>query len=282
MSRRALLQGGIAGVLAAGGLTAYEIYQARYVNPYAPVLERIEIAVPAGSEDLAGLRIGFITDTHVGPFIDIDDLIRALDLIRAETPHLILLGGDYVSESPRYAPETAREISRLLSEAPLGGYGVIGNHDLSVSRTRVQEALVSVGIPVLRNQTAIVTYGGARLAIAGIDETLLGDPLPADTIGQAPDGVPVLALWHEPEFAEQAAALGAFAQLSGHTHGGQIRIPGIGPVGLPIHGKRHVIGYGSADGMPVYTSRGVGVYRPPARFNCPPEVTLITLVAPTT
>jgi hypothetical protein len=282
MSRRALLQGGMAGVFAAAGLTAYEIYQARYVNPHAPLLERVEITVPEGSEDLAGMRIGFITDTHVGPFIDIDDLIRALDLIRAESPHLILLGGDYVSESPRYAPDTAREISRLLSDTPLGGYGVIGNHDLSVSRTRVQEALVSVGIPVLRNQTAVVTYGGARLAIAGIDETLLGDPLPGDTIGQAPEGVPVLALWHEPEFAEQAAERGAFVQLSGHTHGGQIRIPGIGPVGLPIHGKRHVIGHGLADGMPVYTSRGVGVYRPPARFNCPPEVTLITLVAPTT
>jgi uncharacterized protein len=159
---------------------------------------------------------------------------------------------------------------------------VIGNHDLSVSRTRVQEALATVGIPVLRNQTAVVGYGGARLAIAGIDETLLGDPQPQETIAQAPAGVPVLALWHEPEFAEQAAALGAFAQLSGHTHGGQIRIPGIGPVGLPIHGKRHVIGMGMADGMPIYTARGVGVYRPPARFNCPPEVTLITLVAPPT
>jgi uncharacterized protein len=282
MSRRALLQGGIAGVLAAGGLTAFEIYQARFVNPYSPQLERINLTVPSGSEQLAGMKIGFITDTHVGPFVKIADLHRALDLIRAESPDLVLLGGDYISESPRYAPETASVIADLLSETPLGGYGVIGNHDLSVSRTRVQEALATVGIPVLRNQTAVVGYGGARLAIAGIDETLLGDPQPQETIAQAPAGVPVLALWHEPQFAEQAAALGAFAQLSGHTHGGQIRIPGIGPVGLPIHGKRHVIGMGMADGMPIYTARGVGVYRPPARFNCPPEVTLITLVAPST
>jgi predicted MPP superfamily phosphohydrolase len=282
MSRRALLQGGLTGVLAAAGLTAFEIYQARYVNPYSPQLERLDLAVPAGSEGLAGMKIGFITDTHVGPFVETGDLYRALDLIRAESPDLILLGGDYISESPRYAPETAAAIADLLSDAPLGGYGVIGNHDLSVSRTRVQEALVTVGIPVLRNQTTVVTYGGAHLAIAGIDETLLGDPRPVETIAQAPAGVPVLALWHEPEFAEQAAAAGAFAQLSGHTHGGQIRLPGIGPVGLPVHGKRHVIGRGIADGMPIYTSRGVGVYRPPARFNCPPEVTLVTLVAPTT
>ncbi len=282
MSRRALLQGGVTGVLAAAGLTAYEIYKARYVNPYSPQLERVDIAVPAGSDGLAGMKIGFITDTHVGPFVETGDLYRALDLIRAESPDLILLGGDYISESPRYAPETASAIGNLLSDAPLGGFGVIGNHDLSVSRTRVQEALVTVGIPILRNQTTVVSYGGAQLAIAGIDETLLGDPQPVETIAQAPTGVPVLALWHEPEFAEQAAAAGAFAQLSGHTHGGQIRLPGIGPVGLPVHGKRHVIGLGMADGMPIYTSRGVGVYRPPARFNCPPEVTLVTLVAPTT
>jgi predicted MPP superfamily phosphohydrolase len=282
MSRRAFLQGGVAGILAAAGLTAYEIYQARYVNPYSPELERVDFEVPVGSEGLAGMKIAFITDTHVGPFIEVNDLYRALDLVRAESPDLVLLGGDYVSESPRYAPETASAIGDLLSDAPLGGFGVIGNHDLSVSRTRVQEALVTVGIPVLRNQTTVVNYGGAQLAIAGIDETLLGDPEPAATIAQAPIGVPVLALWHEPEFAEQAAAAGAFAQLSGHTHGGQIRLPGIGPVGLPVHGHRHVIGEGRADGMPIYTSRGVGVYRPPARFNCPPEVTLVTLVAPTT
>jgi hypothetical protein len=282
MTRRSLLQGGIAGVLAAGGLTAFEIYQARYVNPYSPQLERIDLTLPSGAAALAGMKIGFITDTHVGPFVSITDLRRALNLVRAESPDLMLLGGDYISESPRYAPETATVIADLLSQTPLGGYGVIGNHDLSVSRTRVQEALATVGIPVLRNQTAVVRYGGAELAIAGIDETLLGDPQPQDTIAQAPEGAPVLALWHEPEFAEQAAALGAFAQLSGHTHGGQIRLPGIGPVGLPIHGKRHVIGMNRADGMPIYTSRGVGVYRPPARFNCPPEVTIITLVAPTT
>jgi predicted MPP superfamily phosphohydrolase len=279
MSRRAFVQGGVAGMLAAGGLTLYEMYQARYVNPYRPQLERVELPLPAGAEGLHGFKIGFVTDTHVGPFISLADLHRALNFVRGESPDLILLGGDYISESPRYVPDTAALLSDLLSETPHGGYGVIGNHDLSVSRTRVQEGLMTVGIPILRNQLVTIDHKGSTLAIAGIDETLLGDPQPAETIAQAPDGVPVLALWHEPEFAEQAAAEGAFAQISGHTHGGQIRLPGIGPVGLPIHGKRHVIGMSSADGMPIYTSRGVGVYRPPARWNCPPETTLITLTA---
>jgi hypothetical protein len=124
-----------------------------------------------------------------------------------------------------------------------------------------------------------VTYQGATLWIAGIDETLLGHPDPKKTFAAIPAGTRPLALWHEPQFAEEAAALGAFAQLSGHTHGGQIRLPGLGPVGLPRHGRRHIIGLNDAAGMPIYTARGVGVYRPPLRFNCPPEVTLIELVA---
>lgn len=279
MSRRAFVQGGVAGVLAAGGLTAFEIYQARYANPYRPVLERVSIPLPAGADGLHGLRIGFITDTHVGPFITADDLERAVNLLRMESPDLVLLGGDYISESPRFAPAAVSVLAAILSEAPLGGYAVLGNHDLSVSRTRIQEAMATVGIPLLRNQVAVVTYKGTELAIAGIDETLLGDPQPAETMNQVAPGTPALALWHEPEFAEHAAELGAFAQLSGHTHGGQIRLPGIGPVGLPIHGKRYVMGAHQVDQMRIYTSRGVGVYRPPARFNCPPEVTLVTLEA---
>jgi predicted MPP superfamily phosphohydrolase len=280
MTRRALFKGGFAGAALVTGLSAHQLYRARYVNPYSPRLERALFPVPTGSEELTGLRIGFIADTHVGPFFDLDDLERALDLIRAEAPDLILLGGDYISESPRYALDTCAVFARLISAAPLGGYAAIGNHDLAVSRTRMQEVMAEVGIPLFRNQTAVVTYRGARLAIACIDDTLLGDPRPAETIAQAPVGVPVLAVWHEPEFAEQASAAGAFAQLSGHTHGGQIRLPGIGPIALPIHGRRHAIGADVADGMPIYTTRGVGIYRPPVRYNCPPEVTLVTLVPP--
>jgi predicted MPP superfamily phosphohydrolase len=281
MSRRSFLLGGALGGVAATGLTLLEAYSARYVNPYRPVLERVSIPVPPGHEGLAGLRIGFITDTHVGPFISPDDLARATKLIADEHPDLILLGGDYVSESARYTTSAVEVIWELVRETPLGGYAVLGNHDLSVSRTRVSEALTAVGIPVLRNQSLPVSYGGDELWIAGIDETLLGDDRPAETFAQVPSGAAAIALWHEPQFAELAAEQGALLQLSGHTHGGQIRIPGVGPVGLPIHGKRHVMGLDRAAGMPIYTARGVGVYRPPMRFNCPPEVTIIELTEPT-
>jgi predicted MPP superfamily phosphohydrolase len=279
ISRRAFAAGSMLGALAAMAVTGIEAYEARYVHPYTPVLERIRLLLPSELSGLAGMRIGFVTDTHVGPFVTPDDLARAAALISAERPDLVLLGGDYVSESPRYIHATADLLGDLAAAAPLGAVAVLGNHDLAVSVRKVHDALKAVGIRVLRNEAVPVTYQGATLWIAGIDETLLGHPDPKKTFAAIPAGTRPLALWHEPQFAEEAAALGAFAQLSGHTHGGQIRLPGLGPVGLPRHGRRHIIGLNDAAGMPIYTARGVGVYRPPLRFNCPPEVTLIELVA---
>jgi len=281
MSRRPLIAAGVLAILAAMAAMARFLYAARYINPYRPQIERIDLPLPAGSEGLAGMRIGFITDTHVGPFIKQEDLQRALDLVGAESPDLLLLGGDYASESPRYIADVAERFGTLAKTLPLGAYGVLGNHDYSITGHYAFEAFRDVGIPLLRNDVAEVRYHDVSLWIAGIDDTLLGSPDPVGTLAKAPGDAPKLALWHEPHFAEEAAAAGAFAQLSGHTHGGQVRLPIIGPLGLPIHGHRNVIGLSDANGMPVYTSRGVGVYRPPVRVNCPPEVTIVTLVAST-
>jgi predicted MPP superfamily phosphohydrolase len=280
MSRRAFLLGGLFGAAGAAALSGVEAYQARYVNPYSPRLETVSVPVPPGHEGLAGLRIGFITDTHVGPFITADDLARATALLAAERPDLVLFGGDYVSESPRYIGPAIEVVRDLVSETPLGGFAVLGNHDLSVSAPKVTTALEGAGIPVLRNAALPVSYRGSDLWLTGVDETLLGRPDPPSAFAPVPAGAAVIALWHEPQFAEHAAAQGAFLQLSGHTHGGQIRLPGVGAVGLPIHGKRYVMGLNRVDRMTIYTARGVGVYRPPLRFNCPPEVTLLTLARP--
>jgi predicted MPP superfamily phosphohydrolase len=280
MSRRAFALGGVLGAFGAVVVSGVEAYQARYVNPYEPLLEHVSVPVPPGHEGLAGLRIGFITDTHVGPFVSPDDLARATALLAGERPDLILLGGDYISESPRYIGSAVEVLGELVNEAPLGGLAVLGNHDMYNSVTKVTAGLEAVGIPVLRNASVPVTYGGDTLWVTGIDETLLGDPDPPAAFARVPNGAAALAVWHEPQFAEQAAAQGAFLQLSGHTHGGQVRLPGVGPIGLPIDGKRYVMGLNNAAGMAIYTARGVGVYRPPLRFNCPPEVTVISLVNP--
>lgn len=269
----------ITGALTAALAGSFTYWRLRHVAPYRPRLEWVDFTLPDGAEALDGLRIGFVTDTHVGPFFGGHDLSRGLALLDRLAPDLLLLGGDYVSESNLYAGPMADAFESYVNRAPLGAVAVLGNHDLPLGRTRVQAELERSGIRVLRNEHVILDWNGAQLAIVGIDDTIVGSADPDRAFAGIPAGVPMLALWHEADFAEESAHRGAFAQLSGHTHGGQVRFPKIGSIWLPPDGKRRDAGLFDVCGMPVYLSRGLGVYRPPIRFRCPPEVTLVTLRA---
>ena len=272
---RKLLALGAGAAVVGGALAAY----ARYIEPTRMNVERVTLDLPIGSDALDGMTIGFLTDLHVGPFTTLSRIERGIELLLNERPDLLLLGGDYHSESPRYLPGVAELLGRYRDAAPLGTIGVMGNHDYAVSGEQTYDVFAAVGIKLLRNEAIEVQYSEASLWIVGIDDTLLGTVDALSAFAPVPDGAPALALWHEPFHAEHAAELGAFAMLSGHTHGGQVLLPVIGPMAVPKHGKRFVIGKNQVNGMQVYTSRGQGMYRPPLRFNCPPEVTLVTLVA---
>ncbi len=265
----------LVGSVAAGSLA----WWMRYRNPYRPVLERITLRVPDAHRDLAGLRIGFVTDTHINPYFRQRDLQRGIDLVAAERPDLVLFGGDYISETTRYMDEAAPVLGALARIAPLGAFAVLGNHDLGGHTATVIDGLEREGIRMLRNEAVAIPWRGDELWLAGIDDTLLGDPLPATAFGLIPDGAATLCLWHEPDAADITAPFGPFAQLSGHSHGGQIRLPILGELAVPIGGHTYPIGPYDVAGMQLYVSRGLGTYRPPVRFRCPPEVTLVTLVS---
>ncbi len=250
----------------------------RYRYPYRPVLERIALRLPPGHGDLAGMRIGFVTDTHINPYFGGDDLDRGLALLGAERPDLLLLGGDYISEATRYIDIAAPRLGRLARQVPLGAFAVLGNHDLGGHREAVVDGLTNEGIRVLRNESVAIPWNGDELWVAGTDDALLGKPLPAVAFAGIPEGSAILSLWHEPDAADRAIAFGPFAQLSGHSHGGQIRLPRVGEMAVPVGGRKYPLGHYDVQGMQLYTSRGLGTYRPPVRFRCPPEVTLVTLV----
>lgn len=273
MSPTGRVAAGLAAGLFAGGAAAWH---ARHRAPRDVRLRHLRIGDPevGGTE----LRVGFVTDTHVGPTVSPADLDRALQLVMAEEPDLLLLGGDYVSESPRYLPETANIIGGYATGAPLGALAVFGNHDYSNDAPRMERLLAGHGVRVLRNEA--VGLPGSPLWIAGIDDAMLSVPDVERTFAQVPEGAPVVALWHEPDGANQVARYGAMLQLSGHSHGGQVRLPVVGHVAAPSGGRRYVSGLYDASGMPVYTSHGVGAYRPPLRYRCAPEVTLVSLHLP--
>jgi len=233
--------------------------------------------VPPGVTIPPRLRIGFVADTHLGSVLRPPDIDRALALVLSANPDLLLFGGDYVSESPRHIPEAAAVLGNVASATRFGSLAVLGNHDYANGAARMTSALEQKGIRVLRNESARIGDDTGELWIAGLDDALLGSPDLQSAFGGVPAGERAMTLWHEPDRADQVVEYGAFLQLSGHSHGGQVRLPIVGMVAAPVDGRRFVQGLNIAAGMPVYTSRGVGVYRPPVRFRCSPEVTLVTL-----
>jgi uncharacterized protein len=275
-SRPNVTRAAVVGAIATAAAAAVG-HHSRYTAPYGPVLERVDIRLPQGVGAPAGLRIGFVSDTHIGSLVRTPDVERALSLLLSSAPDVLLFGGDYISESPRHIPYAADVLGSAASAARLGSFAVLGNHDYANGVDRLISHLENRGIQVLRNDAARIADDSGSLWIAGIDDAMLGSPHVPRAFANVPENTRALALWHEPDWAESVVPYGAFLQLSGHSHGGQIQLPVAGSLGAPAGGRRFVSGLNHAMGMPIYTSRGVGVFRPPVRFRCAPEVTLITL-----
>lgn len=250
----------------------------RFVHPFRTRLTHVIMPLPRRHAHLNGLTIAFVCDTHIGPRFGANDLQPTIDTLRRVRPDILVFGGDYVSESPRFIDASVDAMEDMAATARLGAWAIYGNHDLANTRERVEEALGRAGIAALENQSVEVVTNTGSIWLAGIDDAILGHPDLNAAFRGIPADDPVIALWHEPDLAEQVVPYDPIFMLSGHTHGGQVRLPIIGPVAPPKLGKRYVYGRFDVNGMPLYVSSGIGMYRPPVRFNCPPEVVLITLL----
>lgn len=252
----------------------------RNVYPFRIQVTRHLVDLPRSPEHagLSGLTIAFVTDTHIGPHVDASILCGVRDELATLRPDIILLGGDYISESPRFMASAAQALGEVAATACLGTWGVLGNHDLANQRHRVIDPLMAQGIEILENEASCVETGRGQLWVVAIDDALLGNPDLISAWADVPPGAIAISLWHEPDCAEANAAYGPLLQLSGHTHGGQVRLPGIGPIALPVLGRRYVDGRHQLGETTLIVSRGIGMYRPPVRFNCPAELVIITLV----
>ena len=276
MNRRQFLK--TLGVLSTAGIAA-GCGGAGYISQIEPTwiwLESITIPLIDLPESLDGFKIVQISDVHLYPHTQIETVQHAVTLANSVQPDLVVLTGDYVLETADAIFDLAPALAGI--NAQNGIFAILGNHDLWTNETVVRHGLEQNGIEVLRNQGVTLPVGQDGLYLAGLDDGWSGRPdLPA-ALAAAPPEIPVLLLMHEPDFADTAAGNGRVAvQLSGHSHGGQVRLPGIGAPILPYLGEKYDIGLNRVADMWVYTNRGLGVIGPPVRFNCPPEVTAITL-----
>ena len=265
-SRRAALKGLLTtGVGALTGAGAYGfLYERHRVE-----LVRASLPVSGLPPALAGLRVGLVTDLHHSETVPREDIERAVRLMMSVAPDLIVLGGDYVTWGDRRYVTPAAEALAGLS-APHGVFAILGNHD---DDRDMPAALRKQGFAVLKDARTRVVINGERLELAGI-RFWTRKPGEIVRVLSGASGTVVL-LAHSPWRLVEAAALDVQLVLSGHTHGGQVVLPGIGPLAA----RRYpvVAGVGRQDSTTIFVSRGVGTVYVPYRLNCPPDVALLTL-----
>ncbi len=237
-------------------------------------LTRARFPVSGLPEALRGLRVGVITDIHRSQAVSHEMVANAVQMLMREGPDLILLGGDYVSFADRRYVHPAAEALAPLS-APHGVLAVLGNHD---DDRVVPAALTAKGFTVLRDARTRLTIRGEPVDFAGIRFWTYRASEIAHVLRGA---IPMtFLLAHTPKRLFEAQQLAVPAVISGHTHGGQIVLPGVGPIAareFPV-----VAGIAQRQGTSIFVSRGVGTVYIPIRVNCPPEVAVLTLepVAP--
>ena len=250
-------------------------------------MQRVEVWLPRLPQKLDGFMIAQLSDFHYDPYFCAPPIMTAVKMVNALNPDLVALTGDFVTvpiqagDHPRYprAARAAQPCAQLLAglRSRWGSLAVLGNHDAGADGEEVSRSLGSAGIRVLRNQSVAVEHDGGRIWVAGIDDVLDGDANMSQTLRGIPNGEATILLCHEPDYADHAATYPVDLQLSGHSHGGQVRFPLIGPPFLPVLAKKYPWGLRRVGQMMLYTNCGVGTIRVPVRWNCPPEVTLLTL-----
>lgn len=263
-----------------GGLT---VGSAGALASYALVIERLwvrvthqRIAVADLPPSLDGLRILQLSDIHHGPWMGREQVSRVLQQAAAIPCDLIALTGDYVhgEEGPRLLEWVIPALSRL--RAPLGIHAVLGNHDHYAGGVRARELLVDAGISRVHSRFAIERDDG-RLWIAGTGD-LWEDYVAIDRLlAGVPDTEPRIVLAHNPDTADSNFTSRVDLMLSGHTHGGQVRLPIAGALALPIRNRRYASGLVATERTQLFVSRGIGWTTLPVRFNCPPEIAVLTL-----
>ncbi len=267
ISRRGALRALVASSVGLGtGAIAYGMAYERHR------VERLEVDVKVTGlpPEFEGLRVGLITDIHHSDTVPADDVARAVSLLTAARPDLVVLGGDYVTFGDRRFVGPVAELLSPLAGAPLGSFAVLGNHD---DDRDMPAALASHRFTVLKDQRTRLTVKGESLDIAGIR---FWTRRPADLarVLKGTGGTTVL-LAHDPRRLAEAARFDVQLVLSGHTHGGQVVVPGVGA----IAGRKFPVlaGVGTESNATVFVSRGVGTVYVPVRINCPPDVAVLTL-----
>src|SRR5262245_10222522 len=271
MHRRLFLKTALAAFPGSAIAASYGLFESTWVQVTRPILP-----LPHLPKAFNGTKVAFLTDIHHGPFTSLDYITAIVRTTLALEPDLIVLGGDYSLKDPKYIQPCSKVLAGLT--APLGVYGVLGNHDYWHGVEETRSGFATAGIVELTNCGVWLQRGTCRFRLAGVDDLWMGRVDVAKALGEATTNDACLVLSHNPDVAEKLRDPRVGLMLSGHTHGGQIVFPTGGAPFVPSHyGQKYLHGVVKAPTTTVYVSRGLGTTSVPIRFGSRPELTLLTL-----
>lgn len=281
VTRRALFKTAVCGF---AGLAVYGVG----IDRHWLQTTHYDVHLPGLGAGLDGFRVVQLSDIHIDEFTEPFFVQEAVDRINQIAPDAVFLTGDFVTHQiapKKFAEGSAWQCANILNRLHCKQrYAIFGNHDALVSEQAVGAALRDNGITVLRNAHLPIERAGARLWLAGLDDAAEGNPDPETAIPESIRGQgnePVILLCHEPDFVDRLlrhpAGQSVALMLSGHTHGGQLRVPFLPLMHLPPMGKKYIEGWFQFGSLQLFVNRGLGTVGVPVRFNCPPELTVFTL-----
>ncbi|CAN5806206.1 hypothetical protein BH18ACI4_BH18ACI4_26370 [soil metagenome] len=273
LSRRQFLTGlAAAPLVAVSALSAY----ARFVEPYRYEVSETDIFLPDLPERFEGFRITQLTDVHHSRIVGIDEVRRTVDLANLTKPDLIALTGDYTTSYRRYIEPCAEALGSL--NAAEGVWAVLGNHDHYTDRELTTRALEHNHIAVLNNANTTLRRGADVLQLSGIDDWSWAGTNWLRAMYGLDQKRPTVLLSHQPRVLDFAESEKVGLILSGHTHGGQIDLPLIGPPARFATGElKYAQGLFQRGDTQLYVSRGTGVIGLPVRFGVRPEIAVLSL-----
>lgn len=266
-------------IIAIALITCFYIYGAKIEPNWLEVVS-IPVAIPHLTPAFNNFKLVQISDIHLGRFMPEKRLDRIIKLVNEQNPDAIAITGDIITKHHSLVkPEIFNKLNQLISQEC--NVAVLGNHDHWRNKEKtdvLKKALANNHILNLENQVYILHRGKEKLTFAGLDDPYVGNPDFKRVIRQLPNDGATILLVHEPDFIDRSAKTNLFdLQLSGHSHGGQIKFPFFEPIILPYGGQKYFAGLHQVNNTLEYTNRGLGMTGVPLRFNSRPEITVFTL-----
>ena len=244
-------------------------------------IKPLTLTLPRLAPEFDGYRIVQIGDIHLDEWTRPERRSGIVAQVNAQRPDLIAIMGDFASRSAKQLD--TRRLTGALRElrARDGVLTILGNHDYLTGVEPIRRCIREASVTELVNDVHTLRRGKATLHVAGVDDVMEGESRLDLVLRDLPDSGAAILLAHEPDFADVSAATGRFdLQLSGHSHGGQVRVPLLMRLTLPPFSQRYTSGLYSVDGMLQYTNRGLGFVDMRLRLLCRPEITVLTLRSP--